>query len=109
MRPTTAAAAARVVTILITSLTTVADLFSPATGIGPKSQFWGPVASSIVRNLGFATVLTLFMIPAAVSAASIPGMDAFGADAGSAPPASNRAVGGDVRLVFRVPVKPLNH
>jgi multidrug efflux pump subunit AcrB len=57
------AARRRVVPILITSLTTIAGLFSLATGIGGKSLIWGPVASSIVWGLGFATVLTLFVIP----------------------------------------------
>lgn len=53
----------RVVPILITTLTTMAGLFSLATGIGGKSLLWGPVASSIVWGLGFSTLLTLFVIP----------------------------------------------
>ncbi len=57
------AARRRVVPILITSMTTIAGLFSLATGIGGKSLIWGPVASSIVWGLGFATTLTLFVIP----------------------------------------------
>jgi len=57
------AARRRVVPILITSLTTIAGLFSLAAGIGGKSLIWGPVASSIVWGLGFATILTLFVIP----------------------------------------------
>ncbi len=57
------AARRRVVPILITSFTTVAGLFSLATGLGGKSLLWGPVASSIMWGLGFATVLTLFVIP----------------------------------------------
>ncbi|MFP5505551.1 MAG: efflux RND transporter permease subunit, partial [Gammaproteobacteria bacterium] len=63
LHATVYAARRRVVPILITSLTTVAGLFSLATGIGGKSLLWGPVASSIVWGLGFATVLTLFVIP----------------------------------------------
>ncbi len=53
----------RVVPILITSFTTVAGLFSLATGLGGKSLLWGPVASSIMWGLGVATVMTLFVIP----------------------------------------------
>jgi multidrug efflux pump subunit AcrB len=57
------AARRRVVPILITSFTTVAGLFSLATGLGGRSLLWGPVASAIMWGLGFATVLTLFVIP----------------------------------------------
>jgi multidrug efflux pump subunit AcrB len=57
------AARRRVVPILITSLTTVAGLFSLATGLGGHSLIWGPVAASIVWGLSFSTVLTLLVIP----------------------------------------------
>ncbi len=57
------AARRRVVPILITSLTTMAGLFSLATGLGGKSLMWGPVATAIVWGLGFSTLLTLFIIP----------------------------------------------
>jgi multidrug efflux pump subunit AcrB len=57
------AARRRVVPIIITSLTTVAGLFSLAVGLGGKSLLWGPVASAIVWGLAFSTVLTLFVIP----------------------------------------------
>ncbi|WP_432471548.1 efflux RND transporter permease subunit [Amphritea sp. HPY] len=53
----------RVIPILITSLTTIAGLFSLATGLGGHSLIWGPVAASIVSGLVFSTVLTLFAIP----------------------------------------------
>lgn len=53
----------RVVPVLITSLTTIAGLFSLAIGLGGKSLLWGPVASSIVWGLGVATMLTLFVVP----------------------------------------------
>jgi multidrug efflux pump subunit AcrB len=53
----------RVIPILITSFTTVAGLFSLATGLGGKSLLWGPVASSIMWGLAVATVMTLFVIP----------------------------------------------
>jgi multidrug efflux pump subunit AcrB len=48
---------------VITSLTTVAGLFSLATGLGGKSLIWGPVATAIVWGLGFSTILTLIVIP----------------------------------------------
>jgi multidrug efflux pump subunit AcrB len=57
------AARRRVVPIVITSVTTIGGLFSLAFGLGGKSLLWGPVASAIVWGLGFATVLTLFLIP----------------------------------------------
>ena len=57
------AARRRVIPILITSLTTVAGLFSLAAGIAGKSLIWGPVATAIVWGLAFSTVLTLFVIP----------------------------------------------
>ncbi|KAA3631085.1 MAG: AcrB/AcrD/AcrF family protein, partial [Proteobacteria bacterium] len=57
------AARRRVVPILITSLTTIAGLFSLATGLGGKSLLWGPVATSIVWGLGISSLLTLFFVP----------------------------------------------
>jgi multidrug efflux pump subunit AcrB len=57
------AARRRVVPIIITSLTTIAGLFSLATGIGGHSVIWSPVASAIVWGLAFSTVLTLLVIP----------------------------------------------
>lgn len=53
----------RVIPILITTLTTIAGLFSLATGIGGKSLVWGPVATAIVWGVGFSALLTLFTIP----------------------------------------------
>jgi multidrug efflux pump subunit AcrB len=57
------AARRRVIPILITSLTTIAGLFSLATGLGGHSLIWGPVATAIVSGLAFSTVLTLILIP----------------------------------------------
>jgi len=57
------AARRRVIPILITSLTTVAGLFSLATGLGGRSLIWGPVATAVVWGLAFSTVLTLIVIP----------------------------------------------
>jgi len=57
------AARRRVIPILITTLTTIAGLFSLATGLGGHSLIWGPVATAIVWGVGFSSVLTLFAIP----------------------------------------------
>jgi multidrug efflux pump subunit AcrB len=57
------AARRRVIPILITSLTTIAGLFSLAAGLGGESLIWGPVANAIVWGLAFSTVLTLIVIP----------------------------------------------
>lgn len=57
------AARRRVIPILITSLTTIAGLFSLAVGFAGHSPVWGPVATAIIWGLGFSTVLTLFVIP----------------------------------------------
>ncbi len=53
----------RVVPVIITSLTTIAGLFSLATGLGGRSLMWGPVATSIVWGLSISSLLTLFFIP----------------------------------------------
>ncbi len=57
------AARRRVIPIIITSLTTIAGLFSLATGLGGHSMIWGPVATAIVWGLAFSTVLTLIVTP----------------------------------------------
>ena len=57
------AARRRVIPIIITSATTVAGLFSLATGLAGESLVWGPVATAIVWGLVFSTLLTLFVIP----------------------------------------------
>jgi multidrug efflux pump subunit AcrB len=57
------AARRRVIPILITSLTTIAGLFSLATGLGGRSLIWGPVATAIVWGLAFSTILTLILVP----------------------------------------------
>ncbi len=58
------AARRRVIPILITTLTTIAGLFSLAAGLGGHSLIWGPVATAIVWGVGFSSLLTLFAIPA---------------------------------------------
>ena len=63
LHATVYAARRRVIPVLITSLTTIAGLFSLATGLGGKSLLWGPVATAIVWGLAFSTVLTLLVVP----------------------------------------------
>ncbi len=63
LHATVYAARRRVIPIMITSLTTIAGLFSLATGLAGHSLIWGPVATAIVWGLGFSTVLTLLMVP----------------------------------------------
>jgi multidrug efflux pump subunit AcrB len=50
--------------VLLTSLTTIGGLLPMSLGIGGKSVTWGPLATTIVWGLLFATAMTLFMIPA---------------------------------------------
>jgi len=57
------AARRHIIPILITSLTTIAGLFSLASGFSRKSLIWGPLATAIVWGLAFSTLLTLFVIP----------------------------------------------
>ena len=59
------AARRRFVPILITSITTMAGLYSLAVGLGGESLTWGPVATAIVWGLAFSTLLTLFIVPLA--------------------------------------------
>ena len=57
------AARRRVIPIVITTLTTIAGLFSLATGLGGKLLIWGPVATAIVWGLIFSATLTLLVVP----------------------------------------------
>lgn len=63
LHATVYAARRRVIPIMITTLTTIAGLFSLATGLGGQSLVWGPVATAIVWGVGFSSTLTLFVIP----------------------------------------------
>ncbi|PVZ65692.1 efflux RND transporter permease subunit [Pelagibaculum spongiae] len=54
----------RMLPIMITTLTTIAGLFSLAFGLGGESLLWSPVATAIVWGLFFSSFLTLFIIPA---------------------------------------------
>ncbi|MCP4717480.1 MAG: efflux RND transporter permease subunit, partial [Deltaproteobacteria bacterium] len=49
--------------ILLTSITTMFGLFPMAVGLGGKSKVWAPMANTMFWGLGFATVLTLFILP----------------------------------------------
>ena len=57
------AAKRRILPICITTLTTVAGLFSLATGLGGESLIWGPVASAIVFGLIVSSTLTVLFLP----------------------------------------------
>ena len=57
------AARRRIIPIFITTLTTIAGLFSLAAGFAGNSLIWGPIATAIVWGLGFSSILTLFVIP----------------------------------------------
>ena len=63
LHATVYAARRRVIPILITSLTTIAGIFSLAAGLAGKSLVWGPMATAIAWGLAFSTSLTLFVIP----------------------------------------------
>ncbi|MFH1501941.1 MAG: efflux RND transporter permease subunit [Candidatus Eisenbacteria bacterium] len=53
--------------ILLTSITTILGVLPLALGWGGVSITWGPMAASLAWGLAFATVLTLFVIPALFS------------------------------------------
>lgn len=57
------AARRRVIPILISSVTTMAGLWSLATGLAGESRVWGAVAGAIIWGLGFSTLLSLFVTP----------------------------------------------
>ncbi|MBW2261151.1 MAG: efflux RND transporter permease subunit [Deltaproteobacteria bacterium] len=54
----------RVRPILMTSITTIGGLMPLALGLGGASSMWKPMAISMAWGLGFASLLTLFVIPA---------------------------------------------
>jgi multidrug efflux pump subunit AcrB len=57
------AARVRLRPIVLTTVTTVFGLLPMALGIGGKSVSWGPLATTIVAGLLFATATTLLVIP----------------------------------------------
>ena len=60
---------------MLTAITTILGLLPMATGIsfdfrkmaldigGESSQWWGPMAVAVIFGLGFATLLTLIVVP----------------------------------------------
>lgn len=61
------AGAQRMRPILMTSLTTIAGLLPMALGMGGEGMMWQPMAICMIWGLGFATLLTLFVIPCTYS------------------------------------------
>ncbi len=50
--------------IMLTSMTTIIGLIPMASGLGGKSPIWMPMANTIIFGLAFATLMTLFVMPA---------------------------------------------
>ncbi len=50
--------------ILLTSITTMFGVLPMALVLGGKSKIWAPMANTLFWGLGFATFLTLFILPA---------------------------------------------
>jgi multidrug efflux pump subunit AcrB len=67
--------------VMLTAITTILGLLPMATGIsfdfrkmafdigGESSQWWGPMAVAVIFGLGFATLLTLILVPVMCSLA----------------------------------------
>lgn len=52
--------------ILLTALTTIFSMIPLALEIGAGAETWSPLARSVIGGLAFATILTLFVVPAIV-------------------------------------------
>ena len=52
--------------ILLTAMTTIFSMIPLALELGVGSETWSPLARSVIGGLTFATVLTLFVVPAIV-------------------------------------------
>ncbi len=52
--------------ILLTAMTTIFSMIPLALEIGAGSETWSPLAKSVIGGLAFATLLTLFVVPAVV-------------------------------------------
>jgi len=75
------AGAVRFRPVMLTAITTILGLLPMATGVsfdfrkfaldigGESSQWWGPMAVAVIFGLGFATLLTLFVVPVLCSLA----------------------------------------
>ena len=59
-----AGAGKRLRAILLTTITTLGGVFPMAYGLGGESGFTQPIAFSLGWGIGFATFLTLFLLPA---------------------------------------------
>jgi multidrug efflux pump len=67
--------------VMLTAITTILGLVPMATGVsfdfrkmaldigGESSQWWGPMAVAVIFGLGFATLLTLILVPVLCSLA----------------------------------------
>jgi multidrug efflux pump len=67
--------------VMLTAITTILGLLPMATGVsldfrkmaldigGESSQWWGPMAVAVIFGLGFATLLTLILVPVLCSLA----------------------------------------
>ena len=75
------AGAVRFRPVMLTAITTILGLLPMATGVsfdfkkmafdigGESSQWWGPMAVAVIFGLGFATLLTLILVPVLCSLA----------------------------------------
>ncbi|MFO7848197.1 MAG: efflux RND transporter permease subunit [Balneolaceae bacterium] len=52
--------------ILLTALTTIFSMIPLALEMGAGAETWSPLARSVIGGLAFATILTLFVVPAIV-------------------------------------------
>lgn len=52
--------------IILTALTTIFSMIPLALEFGAGSETWSPLARSVIGGLAFATILTLFVVPAIV-------------------------------------------
>ncbi len=52
--------------ILLTAMTTIFSMIPLALELGVGAETWSPLAKSVIGGLAFATILTLFVVPAVV-------------------------------------------
>jgi len=52
--------------ILLTAMTTIFSMIPLALELGVGAETWSPLAKSVIGGLAFATILTLFVVPAIV-------------------------------------------
>tara|TARA_R100001143_G_scaffold63579_2_gene72372 strand:- start:100 stop:3186 length:3087 start_codon:yes stop_codon:yes gene_type:complete len=52
--------------ILLTALTTICSMIPLALAFGAGSETWSPLARSVIGGLAFATIMTLYVVPAVV-------------------------------------------